>query len=75
MSTRLVGTPVQLAIARFCVTARTNSPSRVRASSNHIRMRTAAAKPMMTIRLHGSTIPVIATNPPDIHDGFSTWTF
>ena len=36
---------------------------------------TSAAKAMITIRLHGSTMPVIATKPPDIHDGFSTCTF
>ena len=30
---------------------------------------------MITMRFQGSTTSVIATKPPDIHDGFSTWTF
>ena len=29
----------------------------------------------MTMRLHGSTMSVITSTPPAIHDGFSTWTF
>ena len=75
MSTRPVGTPVQLAMARFWVTARTNKPRRVRVSNSQISTRTKAANPMMTTRLQGSTTPVIASIPPDIHDGFSTSTF
>jgi hypothetical protein len=30
---------------------------------------------MMTMRLHGSTTPVMISTPPDMNDGFSTCTF
>src|SRR4030095_14695433 len=75
MSTRLVGTPSALAIGRFCVTPRTNSPSRVRLSSSAMSMTTAAAKTMMAMRFHGSTRFVMSSTPPDIQLGFSTCTF
>ena len=60
---------------RFCVTARTNRPSRVRVSSSHDAAARSAAKAMITMRLHGSTTLVMISMPPDIHDGFSTCTF
>ena len=72
VSTRRVGTPVQLAIARFCVTARTKRPNRVRVSSSQVANTTSAAKPMIAMRLKGRTTPVIASIPPDIQEGFST---
>jgi len=62
-------------MVRFCVTARTNRPSRVRVSSSHIIASTNAAKQMIAMRLHGRTTPLIASMPPDIQDGFSTCTF
>jgi hypothetical protein len=62
-------------MARFCVTARTNKPRRVRVSKSQISATTNAAKPDDDHPLHGSTTPVIASIPPDIHDGFSTSTF
>ena len=74
VSTRAVDTPTQAAISRFCVTPRTNRPRRVFVSISHISMSTAAAKKMIMMRLHGSTTPVIASMPPDMKAGFSTWT-
>ena len=47
----------------------------MRVSSSQISTTTAAAKPMMTMRLHGSTTFVKSSMPPDIHAGFSTCTF
>ena len=70
-----VRTPSALAIARFCVTARTKRPSRVRVSSTHTSSSTPPANATMTIRLHGSTTLVMISTPPDIHAGFSTCTF
>ena len=75
VSTRAVGTPTQEAMPRFCVTARTNSPRRVRASRNHISSSTATAKPTIMTRFHGSTTLARTSTPPDIHTGFSTCTF
>lgn len=51
MSTRPVGTPVQSAMRRFCVMARTNRPRRVWLSKTQTSATTASAKPMMTRRL------------------------
>jgi hypothetical protein len=51
VSTRAVGTPTHEAIGRFCVTARTNSPSRVRVSSSQTAASTPSAKKMITMRL------------------------
>ena len=59
MSTFGVRTPRALAICRFCVTARTKSPSRVRVSRMYTSSSTNAAKPMMTMRLYGSTTLVM----------------
>ena len=75
MSTLGVRTPSALAICRFCVTARTKSPRRVRVSRMYTSSSTNAANAMMTMRLYGSTTLVMISMPPDIHAGFSTWTF
>ena len=60
---------------RFCVTPRTNRPSRVRAISSATPPSTSAAKAMIAIRLYGSTRLLITSTPPDSHVGFSTGTF
>ena len=44
-------------------------------SSSQTPVSTAAAKPMITIRLYGSTAFENTVIPPDIHTGFSTCTF
>jgi hypothetical protein len=48
---RAVLTPTQEAILRFCVTPRTNRPSRVRAISSDTPASTSAAKTTMAMRL------------------------
>ena len=75
MSTWWVGTPVQLAIARFCVTPRTKRPTRVRLISSHTAASTTSAKTTIAMRLNGMTYPPAIAMPPDSHDGFSTSTF
>ena len=75
MSTRGVLTPTQLAIARFCVTPRTNRPRRVRVNKSHTSTTTQAANRMMTTRLQGNTTPLSISMPPDMKEGFSTCTF
>ena len=75
MSILGVRTPSALAIARFCVTARTKRPSRVRVSSTHTSNKTPPANAMMTMRLKGSTTLVMISMPPDMNAGFSTCTF
>ena len=74
MSTRSVGTPTAEAIGRFCVTPRTKRPSRVRLSTSATAPSTASAKPMITIRLYGSTSDP-NWMPPDSQAGFSISTF
>ena len=59
-------------MARFWVTPRTKSPRRVRASVSHMSASTTNAKPMITMRLHGSTMSVRTSMPPDMNAGFST---
>ncbi|MCY1362503.1 hypothetical protein D9M69_492230 [compost metagenome] len=66
---------MQLAIGRFCVTPRTNRPSRVRVISNVTPISTAAAKPMMTMRFQGRFRLPSRVMPPLIQLGFSTPTF
>ncbi|MCY1435567.1 hypothetical protein D9M71_516660 [compost metagenome] len=75
MSTRPVGTPQQAAMLRFCVTARTFRPRRVRFSSSQVSTSTQRAKPMMTMRFHGSTRLGSTWMPPDSHAGLATSTF
>ena len=75
MSTRDVRTPTQPAIARFCVTARTNRPRRVRLSTAHTRATTASAKAMIAMRFHGSSRLGSTWMPPESHEGFATSTF
>ena len=48
---RAVFTPMQAAILRFCVTPRTNRPSRVCAISAATPASTSMAKTMMAMRL------------------------
>jgi hypothetical protein len=47
----------------------------VRVSRSQIPASTAAAKPMITMRLYGSTTFDNIWMPPDIQTGFSTCTF
>ncbi len=75
MSTRPVFTPRHAAMSRFCVTPRTNRPNRVRLSRNQTKPRTNTAKPMIVMRLHGSTTLERICRPPDMNAGFSTCTF
>ena len=75
VSTRPVDTPVQPAIGRFCVTARTNRPSRVRWSRIQVTASTARQNPVITIRFQGRTALGRSGTPPDIQEGFATWTF
>ena len=60
---------------RFCVTPRTNRPSRVRAISSATPASTSTAKAMMAMRLKGSVRLLISATPPDSQAGFSTGTF
>ncbi|MNP08004.1 hypothetical protein D3C76_1000570 [compost metagenome] len=53
MSIRPVGTPQQAAMLRFCVTARTFSPSRVLLRISQVKNSTSSTKPSTTIRFHG----------------------
>jgi hypothetical protein len=48
---RAVFTPMQAAMRRFCVTPRTNRPSRVRPISSAMPSSTSAAKARMASRL------------------------
>ncbi|EWS57395.1 hypothetical protein Y695_04833 [Hydrogenophaga sp. T4] len=66
---------MQLAMGRFCVTPRTNRPSRVRVISSVTPISTAAAKPMMTMRFQGRLRLPSSVTPPLIQLGFSTPTF
>ena len=75
MSMRAVLTPTQLAMRRFCVTPRTNRPSRVLPISAAMPSSTPAANTRIARRLYGSTRLGSTWMPPDIHDGFSTPTF
>ena len=75
MSTRPVGTPQQAAMLRFWVTARTFRPRRVLFSSSQVRTTTNKAKPMMTMRLYGSTRFGSTCMPPDSQAGLATSTF
>ena len=51
VSTRAVSMPTQAAMRRFCVTPRTNRPSRVREISSATPASTSAAKTMIARRL------------------------
>ncbi|MNF96023.1 hypothetical protein D3C84_787990 [compost metagenome] len=75
MSTRPVGTPQQAAMLRFWVTARTLRPRRVRLSSSQVSTTTHRAKPMIAMRLYGSTRLGSTCRPPDSQDGLATSTF
>ncbi|KAF1057107.1 MAG: hypothetical protein GAK39_06396 [Variovorax sp.] len=72
---RAVFTPMQEAIGRFCVTPRTNRPSRVRPISQPMASSTSTAKTMMHRRFHGSVTFDSSDRPPLIQAGFSTPTF
>src|SRR3954469_6599821 len=70
-----VDTPSPPAMPRFCMTARTRSPSRVRSRRSQTMQSTATAKAMIASRLYGRTSPGMAFTPPDIQGGFATSTF
>ncbi len=75
MSMRPVGTPQQAAMLRFCVTARTFRPRRVLFSKSQVRSTTNSAKPMITMRLYGSTRFGSTCRPPESQAGLATSTF
>jgi len=75
MSTRPVAIPMQAAISRFWVTARTWRPRGVRWSRSQTAATVALAKSTMAIRLQGSTTPSKSSNPPESQKGLATSTF
>src|SRR5690606_18544467 len=73
-SIRFVLMPAAPLIARFCMTARTESPQRVRYSNPYTARQTSTVRPTMNSRFSGSSIPSLTCHAPVSHDASGTLT-